>query len=39
MRPIASNQPVTALINSVRSLLLGGTDAAGIGHSSTTGSS
>jgi ABC transporter DrrB family efflux protein len=31
----AANQPVTALINAVRSLMLGGTDVAGIGH--TTG--
>jgi ABC-2 type transport system permease protein len=35
MQPVAANQPVTAMINAVRSLMLGGTDAAGIGH--TTG--
>ena len=28
----AANQPVTVLINAVRSLMLGGADAAGIGH-------
>lgn len=33
MQAFASNQPVTAIINAVRSLMLGGTDAAGIGHS------
>jgi ABC-2 type transport system permease protein len=35
MQPVAANQPVTAMINAVRSLMLGGTDAAGVGH--TTG--
>jgi len=35
MQAVASNQPVTAVINAVRSLLLGGTDAAGIDHSTT----
>jgi ABC transporter DrrB family efflux protein len=33
MQPVAANQPVTVIINAVRSLMLGGTDAAGIGHS------
>lgn len=31
----AANQPVTASINAVRSLLLGGTHAAGLGHTTT----
>ena len=35
MQPFAANQPVTVIINAVRSLMLGGTDVAGIGH--TTG--
>jgi ABC transporter DrrB family efflux protein len=35
MQALAANQPVTAVINAVRSLLLGGTDAAGIDHSTT----
>lgn len=34
LQPIAHNQPVTAMVNAVRSLLLGGTDAAGVGHTS-----
>ncbi len=33
MQPFAANQPVSVLINAVRSLLQGGTDAVGIGHS------
>jgi ABC-2 type transport system permease protein len=33
MQPVADNQPVTVMINAVRSLMLGGTDAAGVGHS------
>jgi ABC-2 type transport system permease protein len=33
MQPVAANQPVTAMVNAVRSLMLGGADAAGIGHS------
>jgi ABC-2 type transport system permease protein len=33
LQPVASNQPVTVIINAVRSLMLGGTDTAGIGHS------
>lgn len=32
MQPVAANQPVTVIINAVRSLMLGGTGAAGIGH-------
>jgi ABC-2 type transport system permease protein len=35
MQAVASHQPVTAVINAVRSLLLDGTDAAGIDHSTT----
>jgi ABC-2 type transport system permease protein len=35
MQPIAANQPVTVMINAVRSLMLGGTDAAGVGHTTT----
>jgi ABC-2 type transport system permease protein len=31
----AANQPVTVLINAVRSLMLGGTNAAGVGHTTT----
>jgi ABC-2 type transport system permease protein len=33
LQPFAANQPVTVIINAVRSLMLGGTDAAGVGHS------
>jgi ABC-2 type transport system permease protein len=33
MQPVAANQPVSVIINAVRSLMLGGTDAAGVGHS------
>jgi ABC-2 type transport system permease protein len=33
LQAFASHQPVTVLINAVRSLMLGGTDAAGVGHS------
>jgi ABC transporter DrrB family efflux protein len=33
LQPIAHNQPVTAMINAVRSLVLGGADAAGLDHS------
>jgi ABC-2 type transport system permease protein len=33
MEAFAANQPVTAMVNAVRSLMLGGTDAAGVGHS------
>ncbi len=32
MQPFAANQPVSVVINAVRSLLQGGTDAVGIGH-------
>jgi ABC-2 type transport system permease protein len=35
LRWFAANQPVTAMINAVRSLMLGGTDAAGVGHSTS----
>jgi ABC-2 type transport system permease protein len=35
LQPFAANQPVTVIINAVRSLMLGGTDAAGVGHSTT----
>lgn len=33
MQPIAENQPVTAMVNAARSLVLGGADAAGLAHS------
>jgi ABC transporter DrrB family efflux protein len=33
LQPVAKNQPVTVICNAVRSLMLGGTDAAGVGHS------
>ncbi|HEX7096609.1 MAG TPA: ABC transporter permease [Acidimicrobiales bacterium] len=32
MQPFAANQPVTVIINAVRSLMQGGTDVVGIGH-------
>jgi ABC-2 type transport system permease protein len=32
MQPFAANQPVTVIINAVRSLMLGGNHAAGVGH-------
>jgi ABC-2 type transport system permease protein len=35
LQSYASNQPITVIINAVRSLMLGGTDAAGVGHSTT----
>jgi ABC-2 type transport system permease protein len=35
LQGFASNQPVSVIINAVRSLMLGGTDAAGVGHSTT----
>jgi ABC-2 type transport system permease protein/oleandomycin transport system permease protein len=35
MQPIAEHQPFTVITNAVRSLMLGGTDAAAVGH--TTG--
>ncbi|HEX2578354.1 MAG TPA: ABC transporter permease [Aquihabitans sp.] len=33
MQPFAANQPVSVVINAVRSLMQGGTDVVGIGHS------
>jgi ABC-2 type transport system permease protein len=33
MQPVANNQPVTVLTNAARSLMLGGTGPAGVGHS------
>ena len=33
MQPVADNQPFTVISHAVRSLTLGGTDAAGVGHS------
>jgi ABC transporter DrrB family efflux protein len=33
MQPFAANQPITVIINAVRSLMQGGTDTVGIGHS------
>jgi ABC-2 type transport system permease protein len=33
MQAFAAHQPVTAMINAVRSLMLGGAQAAGVGHS------
>jgi ABC-2 type transport system permease protein len=35
MQPVADNQPLTVISNAVRSLTLGGTDAAGVGHSTS----
>lgn len=35
LQSVAANQPVTVIINAVRSLMLGGTEAAGVGHSTT----
>ena len=35
MQAFAANQPVTVMINAVRSLMLGRTHAAGIGHTTT----
>jgi ABC-2 type transport system permease protein len=35
MQPVADNQPFTVVSNAVRSLTLGGADAAGLGHSTT----
>jgi ABC-2 type transport system permease protein len=35
LQPFAEHQPITVMTNAVRSLMLGGTDAAGVGH--TTG--
>ena len=35
MQPVANNQPFTILSNALRSLTLGGTDAVGLGHTTT----
>ncbi len=35
MQPLAANQPVSVIINAVRSLMQGGTDVVGIGHTTT----
>ncbi|MCU1499522.1 MAG: type transporter [Acidimicrobiales bacterium] len=35
MQPFAANQPVSVIINAVRSLMQGGTGPVGIGHSTT----
>jgi ABC transporter DrrB family efflux protein len=35
IQPFAANQPVTVLINAVRSLMLGGAHVAGLGHTTT----
>ncbi len=35
MQPFASHQPVTVIINAVRSLMQGGGEAVGVGHSTT----
>ena len=35
MQPFAANQPVSVIINAVRSLMQGGTEAVGIGHTTT----
>lgn len=35
MQPVAANQPVSVVINAVRSLMLGGADAAGVGGHAT----
>jgi ABC-2 type transport system permease protein/oleandomycin transport system permease protein len=35
LQPIADNQPFTILSNAMRSLTLGGTDAVGLGHTTT----
>ena len=32
MQPFAANQPITVIINAVRSLMQGGTEVVGIGH-------
>ena len=33
MQPVANNQPFTIFSNALRSLMLGGSDAVGLGHS------
>ena len=35
MQPVADHQPISPLVNAIRSLMLGGTDAAGLGHTTT----
>ena len=35
LQPVANNQPFTILSNAMRSLTLGGTDAVGLGHTTT----
>ena len=35
MQPFAANQPITVMINAVRALMQGGTEAIGIDHSTT----
>jgi ABC transporter DrrB family efflux protein len=35
MQPVAANQPITVMINAVRSLMLGGPHAIGLGHTTT----
>jgi len=35
LQPVANNQPFTILSNALRSLTLGGTDAVGLGHTTT----
>lgn len=35
MQPFAANQPISVIINAVRSLMLGGTGPAGIGHTTS----
>ncbi len=35
MQPFAANQPISVIINAVRSLMVGGTDVVGIGHTTT----
>ena len=35
MQPFAANQPVSVIINAVRSLMQGGTQVVGIGHTTT----
>jgi ABC-2 type transport system permease protein len=32
MQPFAANQPISVIVNAVRSLMQGGTDVVGIGH-------
>src|SRR3546814_18991117 len=37
MQPFAANQPVSVVINAVRSLMQGGTDVVGLGHRTKIG--